>query len=255
MASKPSTALVTGAASGIGRAVALALASDAARVVCVDSDESGLEATVDAIRSSGGDARAQILDISDYESVAALIASAELDGLDRIALCAGIYRATAVEQFSLETYRRVIEVNLTASFALVVGLVPRLSEASGARVVTVSSIQGTFAEAGSSAYAISKAGLVAATKALAVELAPRGILVNSVAPGFIDTPMAQLPDGTSEYDTDRFRSVYLEHGKLPLGRPGTPAEVATAVRFLLSPDNSYITGHVLVIDGGLTATF
>ncbi|MDO7883251.1 SDR family NAD(P)-dependent oxidoreductase [Salinibacterium soli] len=255
MADTTSTALVTGAASGIGRAVAARLAADGARVVCADANAVGLDETISAIERAGGSAAAVVLDVTDRDAVARLVGSADLDGLDRVALCAGIYRATPVDAFSIDDYRRVLEVNLTSSVALLVALVPRLRAAEAPRAVTVSSIHSQFAEAGSSAYAVSKAGLVAATKALAVELAGDGILVNSIAPGFIDTPMAVLEDGTNEHDTAGFRSVYVEHGKLPLGRPGTPEEVAAAASFLLSPDNGYITGHVLVVDGGLTATF
>lgn len=255
MADRSTTALVTGAASGIGGAVATVLAAAGAHVVCIDSNASGLGDTVDTITAAGGSATAVTLDLTDAAAVAELIASGSLGGLEQVALCAGIYRATPVDAFDLATYAQVLDTNLTASVALLVALVPRLRVARAPRVVTVSSIHSTVAEAGSSAYAISKAGLVAATRALAVELAPDGVLVNSIAPGFIDTPMATLPDGTSEYDTELFSTVYLEHGRLPLGRPGTPAEVAAAAKFLLSPDNSYITGHVLVVDGGLTATF
>jgi 3-oxoacyl-[acyl-carrier protein] reductase len=255
MADASPTALVTGAASGIGRAVARALAASGDTVVCVDRDADGLAATVDLIQGAGGAAHPVTLDLTDARTVADLVADPALDGLERVALCAGIYLPTPVDGFALTDYQRVLDVNLTAGVTLLIALVPRLRTARHPRVVTVSSIHERFAEAGSSAYAVSKAGLVAATRALAVELASEGILVNSVAPGFIDTPMAVLPDGTSEHDTESFRTVYVEHGKLPLGRPGTPEEVAAAARFLLSPENGYITGHVLVVDGGMTATF
>lgn len=255
MADASPTALVTGAASGIGRAVARALAASGDTVVCVDRDAAGLATTRDLIERAGGAARAVTLDLTDAGAVAELVADAALDGLERVALCAGIYLPTPVDGFDVSDYRRVLDVNLTAGVTLLIALVPRLRRAAHPRVVTVSSIHERFAEAGSSAYAVSKAGLVAATRALAVELAPQGILVNSIAPGFIDTPMAVLPDGTTEHDSAAFRTVYVEHGKLPLGRPGTPEEVAAAARFLLSPENGYITGHVLVVDGGMTATF
>jgi len=255
MAGSSTTALVTGAASGIGSAVARSLATEAARVICLDSNEAGLAATVRAIESAGGHASAVTVDVTDAAAIAQLVASPLLDGLEQVALCAGIYRSTPVDSFTLESYREVIDVNLTASVGLLMALAPRLREATAGRVVTISSIHADFAEQGSSAYAISKAGLVAATRALAIDLAADGVLVNSIAPGFIDTPMAILADGASEFDTERFSQVYLDHAKLPLGRPGTPDEVAAAARFLLSADNGYITGHVLVVDGGLTATF
>jgi NAD(P)-dependent dehydrogenase (short-subunit alcohol dehydrogenase family) len=108
---------------------------------------------------------------------------------------------------------------------------------------------------GSLAYGASKGGLVNATRILACDLAPLGIRVNAVAPGFIDTPMARFPDGTSEHDTDWFRDIYIRWGRIPLRRPAPPEEVAGPILFLCSAAASYVTGHVLVVDGGLTATF
>ena len=255
MAQAPRTALVTGAASGIGRAVARALATDGSTVVCADLNAAGLDETVALIERAGGTATAVALDLTDAAAVDSLVHAPALDGLEQVALCAGIYLPTPANDFRRADYDRVLATNLTASVTLLIALVPRLRTASHPRAVTVSSIHERFAEAGSSAYAVSKAGLTAATRALAVELASEGILVNSIAPGFIETPMATLPDGTSEHDSEHFQTVYVSHGKLPLGRAGTPEEVAAAARFLLSPDNGYITGHVLVVDGGLTATF
>lgn len=253
MALTPSTALVTGAASGIGAAIARLLAARGSHVVCIDSNAAQLEAEVAAIISAGGSAEAVPLDLADAPAVAAFAASTT--AVDQLALCAGIYRATPADGFDLDTYNRVVDVNLTGAVNLLMALVPRLAESAAPRVVSISSIQSSFGEAGSTAYAVSKAGLVAATKVLSTELAGRGILVNAIAPGFIDTPMATLADGTSEHDSASFTAVYVEAGKLPLGRAGTPDEVALAAGFLLSPDNTYITGHVLVVDGGLTATF
>ncbi len=255
MAQQARTALVTGAASGIGRAVARALATDGSTVVCADLNPAGLDETVALIEQAGGTAVAVALDLTDAAAVDALVHAPTLDGLEQVALCAGIYLPTPASDFRRADYDRVLETNLTASVTLLIALVPRLRAAAHPRAVTVSSIHERFAEAGSSAYAVSKAGLTAATRALAVELASEGILVNSIAPGFIETPMALLPDGTSEHDSEHFQTIYVQHGKLPLGRAGTPEEVAAAARFLLSPDNGYITGHVLVVDGGLTATF
>jgi NAD(P)-dependent dehydrogenase (short-subunit alcohol dehydrogenase family) len=124
-----------------------------------------------------------------------------------------------------------------------------------ARIVNVASVQGFRGTTGSLAYGAAKGALVNLTRGLACELAPRGINVNAVAPGFVDTPMARLEDGRTEYETDWFREVYLRHGKIPLRRPGTADEVAAAILFLCTPGSSYVTGHVLTVDGGMTATF
>lgn len=254
MAASSAAALVTGAASGIGAAVARLLAERGAHVTAVDIDAAGLERTVSAISASGGSAEARVADLGDDAAIAGLVAAHE-GTLDQLALCAGIYEATSADGFEVSTYRRILDVNATGAIQLLIGLVPSLRKSANARVVTVSSIHAMVGEATSSGYAASKGALVAATRALAVELAPDGILVNSIAPGFIQTPMAIRRDGTNEHDTAEFLSVYVERGKIPLRRPGTPEEVAEAAGFLLSPANGYITGHVLVVDGGLTATF
>lgn len=254
MAGNAATALVTGAASGIGAAVARLLAARGADVLCLDIDRAGLDAVVQQIRASGGSASAVVLDLANADAVAAYLSE---DGtpLDQVALCAGIYAPTPADGFDLAQYRRIMDTNVTGAVQLLTGLAPRLAASRAPRAVTVSSVHAFVGEGGSSAYAASKGALAMATRALAVELAPQGILVNSIAPGFIETPMARLPDGTSEHDSPRFRTLYVEHGLIPLRRPGTPEEVAEAAAFLLSPLNGYITGHLLVVDGGLTATF
>jgi len=131
--------------------------------------------------------------------------------------------------------------------------VPLMSE--GGRVIHVTSIHGDRAEAGSSAYAMAKAALNQWCRGLAVELAPRGILVNAIAPGFVDTEMSIRSDGVNELDTDWFRANYVEGHHLPLRRAGRPEEIAGVAAFLAGPDASYITGQIITVDGGLTITF
>lgn len=245
--------LVTGAASGIGAATAALLAADGALSICVDRDGDGLDRVVAGIEQAGGRARALPVDLASPVAGETLAAAAPT--LDGLVHCAGIFRATPLDAYDAAAAESVLDVNFGSAIRTTVALLPALRRSSAPRVVLVSSVQALHAEAGSLAYGASKAALAAAARTMAVELAGDRILVNAVAPGFVDTPMARLPDGGTEYDTDHFRSVYLTGARLPLGRPAQPEEVATAVRFLLAPDTTYITGATLVVDGGLTATF
>jgi 3-oxoacyl-[acyl-carrier protein] reductase len=130
----------------------------------------------------------------------------------------------------------------------------RMAARGSGRIVNITSVHATNGEAASLAYDSAKAGLEAATRSLAIELGPRGVLVNSVAPGFVRTRMSVV-NGVDELDSAWFRDIYLGHGKLPLRRPAGPEEVASAVSYLVSADNTYCTGQRMVVDGGLTVTF
>lgn len=254
MSTPEMTALVTGAASGIGAATATLLAAGDVRVFAVDRDAAKLKDVVSAIRSAGGSADAIVADLTNDGGVTAVLESTP-ERLDSVALCAGIYRPTVLDPLPTEAYREVMDVDVNTPVRLGAALIPRLRAASSGRLVFVSSIHATHAEKGSLAYGIAKAGLEAAVRAFAVELASSGILVNAVAPGFVMTQMSLLPDGTPEHESDHFRSLYIEGGRLPLRRSARPEEIASAIVFLLGPSNTYITGHALVVDGGLTATF
>jgi 3-oxoacyl-[acyl-carrier protein] reductase len=249
----PRVLLVTGAGSGIGAATAALLAADGDELLCVDRDTDGLARTIGTIEDAGGAARSLPLDLADRDATVRAVAG--IDRLDGLVHCAGIARPTPLEGFDAATADTVLDVNFGAAVRLTVALLPALRRSPAPRVVLVSSIHAQHAEAGSLAYSASKAALASAARTMALELAPEGVLVNAVAPGFVDTPMARLPDGGTEYGTAHFQRVYLEGGRLPLGRPGRPEEVAAAIRFLLAPENTYITGHALVVDGGLTAAF
>jgi len=250
------SALITGAGRGIGRAVAERFAREGARVALIARTAAEIEETAAAIAAAGGLALPVRADISQPSEVRAFVArvAAEFGGIDVLVNNAGIYEPTTFVETSFETWNRVMRVNLYGAIhcSREIGRL-MVHQGRGGAIVNVSSIHGHRAEPGASSYDVAKGGLDQLTRALAVELAPHAIRVNGVAPGFIETAMAV--DGVSEHVTDAFRSVYVDRLKIPLARPAAPAEVATAVLFLASDDASYITGHILAVDGGLSVTF
>ncbi len=155
----------------------------------------------------------------------------------------------------LKTWGHVFHVNFFAAIVLARGLKEELTSAQGA-VVNVTSIAGgrVHPYAGA-AYATSKAALAALTREMAHDFGPMGVRVNAIAPGFIDTRMARLEDGSHEHDTDYFKTVYLKHEKIPIGRAGLPDDIAGPAFFLCSDDSRYVTGQILAVDGGVTMTF
>lgn len=241
------TALVTGAASGIGAAIARALAAAGMRVICADLDGG---AAADLARALGGGASALSVDIAEPGD-----AFAGIQSLDVLVNCAGVSDTTPTAELDMPGFRRVLGVNLDGTLAVTLLLLPLLRASATGRILMIASIQGFRGTPDSLAYATSKGGLVNLTRALATDVAADSVMVNALAPGFIDTPMARLPDGSTEYETDWFASVYVEHGRIPLRRPGTAEEVAAAAMFFVSVENTYVTGQVLAVDGGMTATF
>jgi NAD(P)-dependent dehydrogenase (short-subunit alcohol dehydrogenase family) len=152
-----------------------------------------------------------------------------------------------------ESWDRVLRVNLYGAIHCARALVPHMGD--GSAIVNVSSIHGYRVEPLASSYDVAKGGLDQVTRALALELAPRGIRVNGIAPGFVDTPLAILPDGTNELDLPHYRDYYVGMRKIPLARAAQPEEIASAIAFLASTDASYVNGTTLVVDGGLSVTF
>lgn len=233
-------ALVTGAANGIGKAVAERFRGEGAVVSGVDVE-------------AGADFR---FDLSETERLGELVASVEeANGpLDVLCSVAGIFDPAWATEMSLESYRRVLAVNLDAPILLAARCGAGMAERGYGRILSVTSIHARFGEEQSLAYDVSKAGLEGGTRTLAIELGPRGVLVNALAPGFVATRMS-IVDGQNELESEWFRTVYQEHRKLPLRRAAEPSEVAAHAAWLCSSENTYVTGQSLPVDGGLSVTF
>ncbi|HEX5215399.1 MAG TPA: 3-oxoacyl-ACP reductase FabG [Vicinamibacterales bacterium] len=236
-------ALVTGASRGIGAAIAKMLAARGAIVVAAARGEHAAP-TVEAIRAAGGIADVLTLDVTDAAAVTAAVAAiVERHGrLDILVNNAGITRDQLMLRMKRDDWDAVLATNLTAAFvAAQAALKPMIKQRAG-RIINITSVVGQSGNAGQANYAASKAGLIGFTKALAQEVASRNVTVNAVAPGLIDTDMTKaISDGAQ----DDWAS------KIPLKRLGSPDEVASAVAFLASDEASYITGHVLAVNGGM----
>ena len=239
-------ALVTGGSRGIGRAVCLALASRGMRVaVNYAGNAAAAEEVVQACLQQGApDAFAVQADVSDAEQVRALVAavSERWGGVDVLVNNAGITRDGLMMRMSEQDFDAVLATNLKGAFACMQAVMRPMMKQRWGRIVNLSSVVGLRGNLGQANYAASKAGLIGMSKSAAKELASRGITVNCVAPGFIETDMtAVLPESV--------RTALL--GQIPLARLGTAEEVAAAVAFLASPESAYITGQVLCVDGGM----
>ena len=236
-------AVVTGASRGIGREIALQLARRGALVVAA-AREQNAQSTVDEIVASGGRADAVAADMTDTASLEALIAeTVKRHGrIDVLVSNAGITRDQLMLRMKRDDWDAVIATNLTAAFTLCQTALKPMIKQRGGRIIAISSVVGQSGNAGQANYAASKAGLIGFCKSLAKEVASRNVTVNVVAPGLIDTDMTRALTANAQHDWA---------AQIPMGRPGTPAEVAAAVCFLASDEASYITGQVLAVNGGM----
>ena len=248
---KDKVAIVTGAASGIGRETAIAFAEKGASVVVSDINQQMLEETAEIIKNKGGRVKSVFADISVEKDVENLVNTAknEFGGLDAACNNAGVEGAlTLTADYTVEEWDRVMNINLRGQWLCMKYQIPAILERGGGSIVNVSSILGKVGFANASAYTASKHGLIGLSKSAALEYSAKGIRVNVVSPAFIETPMLERAGFTT--DQELKESVIKLH---PIGRLGTSREVADAIVWLSSSEASFITGHTLLVDGGYTA--
>jgi NAD(P)-dependent dehydrogenase (short-subunit alcohol dehydrogenase family) len=242
-------AIITGAATGIGRATALLFAKEGASVVVADINEDDAQRTVADIEDKGGSARFVQTDVSEAEGVQALMerSAEEMGGIDVIVNNAGAQRSGAVTEFEESEWDLLMRVNPRSCFLGAKYGVPYLRERGGGSIVNVSSLAGLKGGPGMTAYSASKGAIIAFTRALAEELAPDNIRANSVCPGWIDTP---FNEPAIEFMGGRAQQEEMVQQTVPLKRQGRPEEIAPGILYLASDASSYVTGQELVIDGG-----
>jgi 3-oxoacyl-[acyl-carrier protein] reductase len=237
-------ALVTGASQGIGRTCALRLANDGATVALAARNQERLTALVNEITTAGGKAAAFPLDVADEDQVKSSVKAiiAQFGKIDILVNNAGITRDQLVMRMKRADWDAVLHTNLTSAFLCIQAVIGSMLKQRWGRIINITSVFGQMGQAGQANYSASKAGLIGLTMAIAREVGSRNITSNAVAPGFIETPMTAVL-------SDEFKQTAVK--QIPLGRVGSSEDVASAVAFLASDEASYITGHVLNVNGGM----
>jgi NAD(P)-dependent dehydrogenase (short-subunit alcohol dehydrogenase family) len=241
-------AIVTGAANGLGRAIAEALHREGASLALVDVDADGLERAAGELRADGAELEPIVADLADADRVRAIpgAVAARFDRIDILVNNAGVRDVYGVEDLPLDRWRRTLDINLTAPFLLSQGVVPYMRRQGQGRIVNIASVAAELAFKNRSAYNASKAGVVALTKSLALELAADGICCNAIAPGIIETSLNR-----HYFDEEPLRSTIVAN--TPAGRWGQPPEIAGPVVFLCSDAASFVNGVTIPVDGGWLA--
>lgn len=241
-------AVVTGAASGIGLGVARGFVADGHRVALLDRNGAGVEAAAAELRAEGGKVSAIAVDVADRQSVESAFTRvrAELGPVEILVTSAGVESFDPLLEITAEKWDRIIAINLTGTFTCVQAAVPDMIAAGWGRIVTISSSSAQSGAPNMAHYVASKGGVIALTKALAVDLSRNGITVNTIPPSLVDTPMARAAEAAGD-----FPGVDVVGPMVPLGRAGTPADIAAACSFLCSDNGSYITGQIIGVNGGM----
>jgi 3-oxoacyl-[acyl-carrier protein] reductase len=241
---KKKTAVVTGASRGIGKAIALELASEGYRILCVSRSLESSKGVVEQIAAEGGEAKGYAVDVSDAEAVKAACAEMlkEWGAIEILVNNAGITRDGLLIRMSDEDWQQVIQTNLTSCFTWTRELIRPMARARWGRVINIASVIGLIGNAGQTNYAAAKAGIIGMTKSIAKEFAPRNITANVVAPGFIETDMTGVLG-------DEVKEQILK--SVPMKRMGKPEDISKVVKFIASDDSEYITGQVFTVDGGM----
>jgi NAD(P)-dependent dehydrogenase (short-subunit alcohol dehydrogenase family) len=240
-------AVVTGGASGIGLGIARRLVTEGHRVALLDLDGAAADAVAVELTASGSTAIAVETDVADRSSVEAAFARirAELGPVEILVTSAGVESFDSVLDITPEVWDRILAVNLTGTFSCVQAALPDMVAAGWGRIVTISSSSAQSGAPRMAHYAASKGGVISLTKALAVELARTGVTVNTIPPSLVDTPMSRHADPAD------FPGVDVVAPMIPVGRAGTPADIAAACSYLCSDDAAYVTGQVIGVNGGM----
>ncbi len=251
-------AIVTGGAQGIGRAIVEHLTNNGAKVAIVDLAVAAAQATVAELTAAGKQVAMYAADVADAVAMSATVAQI-VDRFGRVDILinnAGINTVkdrVPIHEYSSDDWERILRVDLTGVFVVSQAVIPRILAAGGGRIVNIASVAGLVPLRLQSAFVAAKAGVVNLTRSMALELAPRGILVNCIAPGSVLTQGTRALFYGADGSYSEKAASLIAH--IPVGRPGTPAEVAHAVLFLVAPEASYVNGAILTVDGGWTAGY
>jgi len=245
---EPRTAIVTGGASGIGLAIAERLGAEGAGVAIFDRDSDAADAAAATIVGRGGSAIGVCVDVSEPDQILAGVAAVAEDLAPPTVLVnnAGIDGFKKFADITLEVWNRILQVNLTGTFLCCQAVLPHMVEAGWGRIVNISSSSAQGGQPFMTHYVASKAGMIGFTKALALELGPKGITVNTIPPGFIDTPMLRATEAKGRLGN----SVEHHAGQTPVRRAGLPTDIAAACAFLVGDEAGYVTGQVIGVNGG-----